>query len=184
MSTETGDRRGRTAPRADEISATARGPRRFPMDTTPLRLPAFRRLWAATAVTTVGSQMTAVAVPLQVYDDTHSSAMVGVCAAAGLRSLPVLLVLSAVRQAFFGIGEPSHAASVARLVPEGQLSAASALVSAVDQFGQLAGPLLAGALVVVAAIAALAVAVPAFARHTPERGVGWRSAGESGVMGR
>lgn len=42
------------------------------VDTRPVRIPAFRRLWLSGAVTAVGSQLTAVAVPKQVYDITGS----------------------------------------------------------------------------------------------------------------
>nr|WP_307808176.1 MFS transporter [Streptomyces oryzae] len=166
--------------------------RRFTMDTTPLRIAPFRRLWSSTVVTGIGSQLTAVAVPLQIYDDTGSSALVGLAGAAalvplvvfalwggavadlmdrrrlllftnagiaatsllfwaqaatGTRSVAVLLVLLAVQQALFGINQPTRTASVARLVPAGQLPSATALTSTVWQFGQIVGPLLAGALV-------------------------------------
>lgn len=47
------------------------------VDTAPLRHPAYRRLWLSTVVTTVGAQLTAVAVPKQIFDDTGSSAYVG-----------------------------------------------------------------------------------------------------------
>lgn len=59
------------------------------VDTRPLQHRPFRRLWASTVVTTVGAQLTAVAVPQQVYDDTGSSAMVGVAAAVALVPLVV-----------------------------------------------------------------------------------------------
>ncbi|OIJ98476.1 MFS transporter [Streptomyces sp. MUSC 14] len=61
-----------------------RGWRRWAMDTRPLRIPAYRRLWTSTIVTAVGSQLTAVAVPKQIYDITHSSAWVGYASLAGL----------------------------------------------------------------------------------------------------
>nr|WP_245979041.1 MFS transporter [Streptomyces diacarni] len=166
--------------------------RRFAVDTAPLRIVPFRRLWSSTVVTAVGSQLTAVAVPLQIYDDTGSSALVGLAGAAalvplvvfalwggavadlmdrrklllfsnsgialtsllfwaqaatGMRSVTVLLVLLALQQALFGINQPTRTASVARLVPAEQLPSATALTSTVSQFGQIAGPLLAGALV-------------------------------------
>ncbi|MGY1433909.1 MFS transporter [Streptomyces reniochalinae] len=166
--------------------------RRFAVDTAPLRIVPFRRLWSSTVVTAVGSQLTAVAVPLQIYDDTGSSALVGLAGAAalvplvvfalwggavadlmdrrklllfsnsgialtsllfwaqaatGMRSVTVLLVLLALQQALFGINQPTRTASVARLVPAEQLPSATALTSTVAQFGQIAGPLLAGALV-------------------------------------
>ncbi|MFF1324843.1 MULTISPECIES: MFS transporter [Streptomyces] len=74
-------------PEAD--SATRRGWRRWAMDTRPLRRPAFRRLWSSTIVTAVGSQLTAVAVPKQIYDITGSSAWVGAASLAGLLPLVV-----------------------------------------------------------------------------------------------
>jgi MFS family permease len=59
------------------------------VDTRPLRIVPFRRLWASTAVTAIGSQLTAVAVPKQVYDITGSSGFVGL---AGVFALAPLLV--------------------------------------------------------------------------------------------
>lgn len=59
------------------------------MDTRPLRVLPFRRLWAATAVTSIGSQLTAVAVPKQVYDITNSSGWVGIAGAVAL--VPLLV---------------------------------------------------------------------------------------------
>jgi MFS family permease len=61
----------------------------FVIDTRPLRIPAYRRLWSSTIVTAVGSQLTAVAVPKQVFDLTGSSAWVGV--AAGVALIPLLV---------------------------------------------------------------------------------------------
>lgn len=58
-------------------------------DTTPLRTPAFRRLWIAAIVTVVGAQLTVVAVPTQLYQLTGSSAWVGL---AGLFGLVPLIV--------------------------------------------------------------------------------------------
>ncbi|MFI8193313.1 MFS transporter [Streptomyces sp. NPDC085946] len=66
-----------------------RGWRRWAMDTRPLRRPAYRRLWSSTIVTAVGSQLTAVAVPKQIYDITGSSAWVGYASLAGL--LPMVV---------------------------------------------------------------------------------------------
>ncbi|MFD9191171.1 MFS transporter [Streptomyces phaeochromogenes] len=65
------------------------GWRRWAMDTRPLRRPAYRRLWSSTIVTAVGSQLTAVAVPKQIYDITGSSAWVGYASFAGLLPLVV-----------------------------------------------------------------------------------------------
>ncbi|MFJ5310210.1 MFS transporter [Streptomyces sp. NPDC088350] len=169
-----------------------RGWRRWAMDTRPLRIPAYRRLWSSTIVTAVGSQLTAVAVPKQIYDITGSSAWVGaasmagllplivfalwggsladsmdrrklllitnsgiavtsvlfwVQAVTGLESVAALMVLLAMQQAFWGLNAPARNASIARLVPAGQLPAANALGSTVMQTGQVVGPLLAGALI-------------------------------------
>ncbi|MEV6114398.1 MFS transporter [Streptomyces sp. NPDC052109] len=169
-----------------------RGWRRWAMDTRPLGIPAYRRLWTSTIVTAVGSQLTAVAVPKQIYDITHSSAWVGYAslaglvpmvafalwggavadtvdrrklllvtnagiavtsllfwaqAATGLGSVVVLMLLLALQQAFFGLNAPARNASIARLVPAGQLPAANALGSTVMQTGLVAGPLLAGVLI-------------------------------------
>jgi len=41
--------------------------RRRVVDVRPLRVAAFARLWAAGWVTAVGSQLTAVVVPLEIY---------------------------------------------------------------------------------------------------------------------
>lgn len=68
----------------DAPASPRRGWRRWAMDTRPLRVPAYRRLWSSTVVTAVGSQLTAVAVPKQIYDITHSSAWVGYASLAGL----------------------------------------------------------------------------------------------------
>ncbi|MDT7800845.1 MAG: hypothetical protein QOI78_4278 [Actinomycetota bacterium] len=62
---------------------------RIIVDTRPLKIPAFRRLWLSTVVTAVGTQLTAVAVPKQVFDITGSSAYVGL---SGLVALVPLLV--------------------------------------------------------------------------------------------
>ncbi|WP_340374093.1 MFS transporter [Streptomyces sp. SS7] len=177
-------------PRTEE--AARRGWRRWAMDTRPLRRPAYRRLWSSTIVTAVGSQLTAVAVPKQIYDITQSSAWVGYAglaglvpmvlfalwggavadtmdrrrlllitnsgiavtsvlfwlqAVSGLDSVAVLMVLLAAQQAFFGLNAPARNASIARLVPAGELAAANALGSTVMQTGLVAGPLLAGALI-------------------------------------
>ncbi len=65
--------------------------RRIVVDTRPLAVPAYRRLWTSTIVTSVGSQLTAVAVPKQIYDITGSSAYVGL---SGLVALVPLVVFA------------------------------------------------------------------------------------------
>ncbi|MFI0373660.1 MFS transporter [Actinomadura sp. 1N219] len=52
--------------------------RSLAIDTRPLAYPAFRRLWLGQGMSFVGFQVTAVAVPVQVYDMTRSSLWVGV----------------------------------------------------------------------------------------------------------
>jgi MFS family permease len=60
-------------------------------DITPLReSAAFRRLWAGTALSSVGSALTSFAVPLQVYDLTRSPAAVGVIGVAQM--VPTLAI--------------------------------------------------------------------------------------------
>lgn len=54
------------------------------VDTRPLAVPAFRRLWLGQIVTVVGNQMTQVAVPVQVYAITHSSLDVGLTSIVSL----------------------------------------------------------------------------------------------------
>ncbi len=55
------------------------------LDTKPLRVSRdFRLLWLGQAVSFLGTTMTTAALPLQVYDRTHSSVMVGLLGAAQL----------------------------------------------------------------------------------------------------
>ncbi|MDO5512566.1 MFS transporter [Corynebacterium sp.] len=53
-------------------------------DTRPLQVPAYRRLWTANIATTIGAQLTVVAVPVQIYAITGSSAYVGLTGLFGL----------------------------------------------------------------------------------------------------
>ncbi|KOG35166.1 MFS transporter [Streptomyces resistomycificus] len=224
---------GSQIPEAAGARPARRGWRRWAMDTSPLRRPAYRRLWSSTIVTAVGSQLTAVAVPKQIYDITGSSAWVGAASMAGLLplivfalwggaiadtmdrrklllitntgiavtsvlfwlqaltgldSVAVLMVLLAVQQAFWGLNAPARNASIARLVPAGELAAANALGSTVMQTGQVVGPLLAGVLIPVIGlpelylIDALALCVTVWAVHRlpalpPLAGTGSRRAG-------
>lgn len=69
-------------------------PRRsWAIDTTPLRNPAYRRLFWGVAATMLGQQMTLVAVPYQVYDLTGSSLLVGVTSIVALVPLIVFGLL-------------------------------------------------------------------------------------------
>jgi MFS family permease len=65
--------------------------RKIVVDTRPLAVRPYRRLWTSTIVTSVGSQLTAVAVPKQIYDITGSSAYVGL---SGLVALVPLVVFA------------------------------------------------------------------------------------------
>ena len=63
------------------------------MDTRPLRIPAYRRLFGGVAATMLGQQMTLVAVPFQVYELTRSSFLVGVTSIVALVPLIVFGLL-------------------------------------------------------------------------------------------
>jgi MFS family permease len=63
--------------------------RRFLADTRPLTNLDFRHLWVANIVTVIGAQLTVVAVPLQIYAITQSSAYVGLTGLFGLVPLIV-----------------------------------------------------------------------------------------------
>jgi MFS family permease len=58
-------------------------------DVTPLRTPGYRRLWAGQTVSFLGTQMTNVALPIQVYRLTHSTLAVGLI---GLATVGPLIV--------------------------------------------------------------------------------------------
>ena len=65
--------------------------RRAAIDVAPLReSPPFRRLWAGQAISFVGSEIAFVAVPIQLYDLTHSTLAVGLLALCSLGPLLVV----------------------------------------------------------------------------------------------
>lgn len=67
------------------------GLRGIAADLSPLSTsPAYRRLWSGSTVSTIGSQMTAVAVPVQMYTLTHSSLDLGLIGLAQL--VPIVTV--------------------------------------------------------------------------------------------
>jgi MFS family permease len=78
---------------AEQPAAPARGLgallARHAVDTRPLRLPLFRRLFIGQGTSFIGSMLTQVAVPVQVWDLTHSSLYVGFVGLAGLA--PIVL---------------------------------------------------------------------------------------------
>jgi MFS family permease len=58
--------------------------RQVALDTRPLRVPAFRRTFAGQGASYIGTMVTEVAVPVQIYADSHSSLYVGLAGLAGL----------------------------------------------------------------------------------------------------
>lgn len=71
------------------VPATTGWLRRQAMDTRPLAIPAFRRQLIGQGTSYIGSMLTAVAVPVQVYDLSHSSLQVGLVGLVGLVPLIV-----------------------------------------------------------------------------------------------
>lgn len=67
----------------------ARAPRRWAIDLRPLRVPAYRRLWVGNSVAMFGFQLTAVAVPVEMYALTRDSFWVGLLGVAAF--LPLLV---------------------------------------------------------------------------------------------
>lgn len=63
--------------------------RRIALDTRPLADPVFRRTFAGQGAAVVGTVVTEVAVPVQIYDLSHSSFDVGLAGLAGL--VPILV---------------------------------------------------------------------------------------------
>ncbi|MFN2471523.1 MAG: MFS transporter [Gaiellaceae bacterium] len=65
--------------------------RRMAVDTRPLRASRdFRRLWFGTGISAIGSQITTVAIPYQLYQETGSTLLVGLLGIAAL--VPLLTV--------------------------------------------------------------------------------------------
>jgi MFS family permease len=63
--------------------------RSWVIDTRPLRVVAYRRMWVGNGVSFFGFQFTSVAVPVEMYAITNSSAWVGLLGIAGL--VPLLI---------------------------------------------------------------------------------------------
>jgi MFS family permease len=74
---------------------------RVAVDVRPLRTSRdFRRLWFGTGISAIGSQITTVAIPFQVYDLTHSTVLVGLLGiAAFIPLVTVSIVAGAVADA-------------------------------------------------------------------------------------
>ncbi|MEU6561357.1 MFS transporter [Nocardia nova] len=92
-------------------------------------------------ITSVGTGLTSVAFWLQ--------------AAAGVNNVWLVLGLFAVQQAFFAMNQPTRAAIIPRLLPGELLPAANSLNMTVMQFGAIAGPVMAGALIPVTGLSTL-----------------------------
>src|SRR6201995_4191409 len=58
--------------------------RQVALETRPLRVKAFRRTFAGQGASYIGTMVTEVAVPVQIYADSHSSLYVGLAGLAGL----------------------------------------------------------------------------------------------------
>jgi len=82
---------------------------RHAIDVRPLRHAAYRRMFIGSAVSFLGFQFTAVAVPVQMFDLTHSSAWVGFLGIAGL--VPLLIF------AFGAARSPTRSTGVASCCP-------------------------------------------------------------------
>jgi len=151
------------------------------IDITPLRTqPAFRRLFIGGLVTSLGSMVTYVAIPFQVAELTDSFLAVGLIGLAELlpliffglyggsladrmnrRTLVVvgevaalIYVVAMIFAAVDGLQRPSLDAMLPRLVPQEQLSAASALNSLRMNSAALAGPAVGGLIISVWGVAA------------------------------
>jgi MFS family permease len=73
----------------EDATPTDRARRSWLIDVRPLRVVAYRRMWLGNGVSFFGFQFTAVAVPVQMYALTGSSAWVGLLGVAAL--VPLLL---------------------------------------------------------------------------------------------
>src|SRR6202012_4065831 len=58
--------------------------REMALDARPLSVPAFRRTFAGQGASYIGTMVTEVAVPVQIYADSRSSLYVGLAGLAGL----------------------------------------------------------------------------------------------------
>ena len=84
----TGDPRSPDVPERPGASGWLR---RVAVDVRPLRTSrAFRRLWFGTGISAIGSQITTVAIPIQLYQETRSTLLVGLLGIAAL--VPLLTV--------------------------------------------------------------------------------------------
>lgn len=168
-----------------------RVPQRLLIDLTPLRRSRdFRFLVGGEMVSVLGNQLTAVAVPFQVYQLTHSSLDVGLVSATQLAPLIAgsllagsiadamdrrrllmvaqvlmalcsaglainadlgtalwpLFLLPALSAGFSGLDSAGRSAIIPNMVQRSEVSTANAIFQSLFQFGQVAGPAVAGLL--------------------------------------
>ena len=101
---------------------------RIAVDIRPLRSSRdFRRLWFGTGISAIGSQITTVAIPFQLYDETKSTLLVGLLGIAAL--VPLLVV-------------PIYGGAVADFVDRRRLLLFSDVALLAVTFGLLANSLL------------------------------------------
>lgn len=74
---------------AERVVEAERGRKSWVIDIRPLRGAAYRRMWLGNGVSFFGFQFTSVAVPVEMYAVTHSSAWVGLLGVAGL--IPLMI---------------------------------------------------------------------------------------------
>jgi MFS family permease len=126
---------------------------RLAIDLRPLRFPAYRRLWVGTGVSMFGFQLTAVAVPVEMYTLTDESLWVGLLGVAGF--VPLLI---------FGL----WGGAVADAVDRRRLLLASSLLMWLSTLGLLCQALF-GFGSPVLLLALVAVQTIAFAVSSPAR---------------
>lgn len=138
----------------EQTAEEAAGRRRsWVIDVRPLRGVAYRRMWFGSGVAYFGFQFTAVAVPVEMFSITHSSAWVGLLGVAGL--IPLLI---------FGL----WGGAVADVVDRRKLLLASSTLSWLATVGLL-GQALAGLRSPVLLLALIAVQSAGFAVSSPVR---------------
>ena len=204
--------RTRSTPRsaAEDPAEEARGLRavlgRQAVDTRPLRIPEYRRILIGQGTSFIGSMLTQVAVPVQIWALTQSPLYVGFVGLAGLVPIVVfglyggaiadavdrrvlylwssiggwvvtlallvqtlldlsnvwlILALVFVQSGMFAVASSSRGAIIPRIVPTELVPAANTLNFTVGNVGQVAGPLIAGLLLVLPNGFALAYAADA-----------------------
>ncbi len=195
---------------AENPAEEARGLRavlsRQAVDTRPLRIPEYRRILVGQGTSFIGSMLTQVAVPVQIWALTESPLYVGFVGLAGLvpivvfglyggaiadavdrrvlylwssiggwvvtlallvqtladvRNVWLILALVFVQSGMFAVASSARGAIIPRIVPTELVPAANTLNFTVGNVGQVAGPLIAGLLLVLPNGFALAYAADA-----------------------